>query len=69
MASFDFNYAIILKDKFSSVGSKIRKNIDKMDASLKKVSKNTENFGKRLEVLSRKLILPTAAIVRPPWSH
>lgn len=63
MSSFDFSYAIILQDKFSSVASRVNSKLTGLDESIKKTSKRVEKLGSKFSSLARRLILPTAALI------
>ncbi len=63
MAKFDFNYAIILKDKFSSPTKNVRRALDNMDHAIQRSSKHLETMGTKFSNLGRRLIIPTAALV------
>jgi len=63
MASFDFNYAIVLKDKFTGVAGRVRRSLEKVDASLSTTSGKLEKMGKKFSNLSRRMMVPMAIML------
>lgn len=63
MANFDLSYAIILKDRFTAVATKVRAEITAIDKKMEAAGKLLEKYGDKHAKLARDMVLPFAAMV------